>query len=582
MPDPKASELDVKLWTPRRFRTLVGICIALGTLLRLESLGTPWILDDYMQLGMSSRVFWAERAAWDRYRFISGDPIETRHLMDSGALPWWTEPHLKLVMFRPIASLVGALELWLVGPSPVVSHAVSLLACALVVFAVALVYRRLLPCRTACIALPIYVLGRSHDIPVGWVANRAAIFAALFGALALHGHVRWRESGARSGLAQAVLCLSSSALSAEYGLATFGLFFAYEMFGSRPSRLRALLPAFAVGLCYVAAYRGLGFGTRGTSVYADPTTEPGRFLMTALTNVPLLGAEVLWPSPMRGATMVAGILAVALGISLLVPALSQKARRTVLGATIAGFIACLPLTVAAVPNPRLLEIPNIAFAGALAVLLDETADVTGRVRWFAVRLVTSVQLFLAPVVAWLEMHLTRTTSSYLYEEGAKMPLEGEANEDAILVAAPEIFSLHDPPMVRHLESKTMPRAWWVLSVADSAHRLERVAADTLELQVLGAGLFDTPNRDAYQPPKPPLAAGSVVDTGRLRVTVLAVGPAGPTRIRFRFPENLDAPNVTLLTAGANGYQRMTPPTIGQSVVLPKATLSPVVAPALRY
>jgi hypothetical protein len=568
-------------WTRRRFAGLVATCIGLGTLLRIEAIGTPWALDDFMQIGMSAGVFWSPRAIWDRYRFVSGDPAETSRLVATGALPWWTEPHLKLAMARPIASVAGALELAVIGPNAAVAHALSLFWCAAAVLAVGLVYRRLLPWRTAVIALPIYVLGRSHDIPVGWVANRAAIFATLFGALAVHGHVRWRESGSRWGLLEAVLCLAASAASAEYGIATFGLLVAYELVLSRRGRMVALLPAIAVGLGYAVAYHALGFGTRGTSLYADPINEPRRFVMTALTNVPLLAGEALWPSPLRGVWKVIGVTAILVAIAALFPVLSSKARRSVAGAMFAGLLASIPLTSAAVPNPRLLEIPDIAFVGALAILFEATAETKGRVRMVAVRFVASAHLFLAPLVAWLEMHFTRTMSNFLTFEATSAPLSPDT-EDVILVAAAEVFSLHDPPMARHLAGLSMPRAWWVLSVADCAHRLRRVGTDTLELEVLGDGLFDSSNRAAYEPPKPPLVVGSTVDAGRMQATVLAVGPSGPTRVRFHFAEELDDRRVALLTSGPEGYRRLPVPAVGQSVVLPGVTLPPVVAQSLRY
>jgi hypothetical protein len=68
----------------------------------------------------------------------------------------------------------------------------------------------------------------------------------------------------------------------------------------------------------------------------------------------------------------------------------------------------------------------------------------------------------------------------------------------------------------------------------------------------------------------------------MQATVLAVGPSGPTRVRFHFAEELDDRRVALLTSGPEGYRRLPVPAVGQSVVLPGVTLPPVVAQSLRY
>ena len=66
-------------------------------------------------------------------------------------------------------------------------------------FAFSVLARELVPRATAACAVLIFVLDPARIVPIGWLANRAALICTLFGILAMYTHLRWREHGLRFG-----------------------------------------------------------------------------------------------------------------------------------------------------------------------------------------------------------------------------------------------------------------------------------------------------------------------------------------------------------------------------------------------
>src|SRR6185369_5071046 len=104
-------------------------------------------------------------------------------------LPWWSAPDLKLAFCRPLSALSLWLDYRLFPNSPALMHAESLLWFAALLGVVTFLYRRLLaPAWVAGLAALLYAVDPGHAVPVAWLANRNAVFATLFGVLALLAH----------------------------------------------------------------------------------------------------------------------------------------------------------------------------------------------------------------------------------------------------------------------------------------------------------------------------------------------------------------------------------------------------------
>ena len=69
----------------------------------------------------------------------------------------------------------------------------------------------------AALAALLYVIDDARGMPVGFIANRNALLATVFGVLSLIAHDRWRRDGWHSVVVVVPFCLLLALLSAEAG-----------------------------------------------------------------------------------------------------------------------------------------------------------------------------------------------------------------------------------------------------------------------------------------------------------------------------------------------------------------------------
>ncbi len=171
------------------------LALGLGAGLRIPALLSPFHSDDYQQLAMLHGRFTLKRAPWDLFWFGPRSSTELHRLVDFGFDPWWTSPHHRLSMFRPLSSLLIWLDDRLFGLDPLAWHLHSLLWWVALIAAVAALLASLLPKRVAALALLLFALDEAHNAPLTWLANRSTLVAATFGALGLWAHLRARRAG---------------------------------------------------------------------------------------------------------------------------------------------------------------------------------------------------------------------------------------------------------------------------------------------------------------------------------------------------------------------------------------------------
>src|SRR5688500_7216699 len=87
----------------RLFWLAVAASIAIGCWLRSPALQAGFHTDDAVQIGMLRGELGAHRSMFDLFRFADGDRDGLK-LIESGYHPWWSQPNLRIAMFRPLAS----------------------------------------------------------------------------------------------------------------------------------------------------------------------------------------------------------------------------------------------------------------------------------------------------------------------------------------------------------------------------------------------------------------------------------------------------------------------------------------------
>jgi len=590
-----------------RLLPIATVCaLAAGAALRWPALLVGFYTDDYQQLAMLRDRFLLARPPWDLFWFGPRSAAEMQRLVDFGFDPWWTAEEHRLAMFRPLSSLMIALDERLFGGDAFARHLHSLAWWALLIVAVALLLGRLLPRAVAALALVLFTLDEAHGVPLGWLANRSTLVAAAFGVLALLAHVHAHERKRRSWLALSCLLWALALASGEYAFGLLVYLLAYEVLVVRDplrTRLARLLPAGTLAAVYVGLRAQLGHGVAGSGMYIGPG-EPLRYLVEAGARIAALAGELLFNVPaawLRNNTPWRNIV---LDLELFTPGAwhelpDWRSYHVVIGAValFAGalllrrlsraagcdyvqirWLACasllaLPVAAAATPSSRLLIAPAIGASALLAAaIVHGLRNVRGSVPF--------AMLCLAALVVHgaLAAHTGRGDAVRLrahadaarrWSLGAELPDDARALE-VVMVSASDFTTATHLPWLRLEHGKMLPRSYRRLSGALQAHQLLRVDESTLELTVLSSDVRDAFAGSLYRAGDDELEVGDVVRMRGMEVTVLAVQDGNPRWLRVRFDVQLEDPRLVFLHARPEGLRRFAPPRVGERMMLPRA------------
>jgi len=558
--------------------------LLLGVVLRAPSLSVGRLGDDWYHLSMIERTYPVPRSATNLYDFVRDDPAEHRALRDRGVFPWWTTPSLKLSPWRPLTSATLALDHALFGRSPVGPHAVSLAAWAALLLAFAWWLRAALPEPAALLALALLCLDEAPTVPVAWIANRASLLATAFGLLG--GGVLARTRGRRD--ARAVAAVASlfalSVLAGEYGLAVTGAAVAFELVADpaawRTGRAR-LAAAVAPGVLYLLAWKLLGYGARGSSVYVDPLSQPGAWLTAVRARALAFVGELTCAIPM-GATMTRPaptLLALAVGaaVAAAVLARAQPLPRRAALATLAASAAALLPVLSAPLNGRVLLPAAPFFAASLAALAWSAWSARrGALGWLlgaATGLGLAVHLTAPPVLAWRELHglVAWRPTAIPWRALPGVDACRPTDQDHVLLAASDFGMLHTSALYWQARGCAQPRTWRVLSASQGATIVLRDGDASLEVRALDGGSVLGLHGMLWRM-APPFRAGERFTAKGFAADVLAVTDGRPTRVRYSFERSLDDPRVVLWMITPTGFEQVAPPAVGRGRLVPYAEM----------
>jgi hypothetical protein len=423
---------------------------ALGMLLVLPSLWAGFAGDDLLfrcalgrgdcpAIGEAPRPF-------DLFRFFDDVPEHVRTRRELGLLPWWGYEGLRLAALRPIASLTHAFDWFAFGDRPWPMHLHSVLWYGLVVLVAAALYRRLLgPTWVAGLASLLFAIDDAHGTPAGWLANRNALCAAVFGLLALRAQASFRETGSRKAALLAPAALAASLLSAEAGLGTCAYLFAYALTldrGPLRQRLVSLLPSAGVVALWGLVHRALGYGSWGSGLYADPGREPLAFAVATVKQAPalLLGQLTLspltdlWPvlrAPGHAALWAGGVAATLTIAWLCAPVLrrDRRARFFAIGA----LLSIVPVS-GVIPSDRLTLFAGFGAHGLLSIW---AGDLAGRVRVppdlrRAALALAALHLGLSPLILPARTFTVTALHAVLERVALSAPLEGLDRRETVV------------------------------------------------------------------------------------------------------------------------------------------------------
>ncbi len=561
----------------------------LSALLMLPSLDVGFQLDDFPQ-----RLIWLGLTEirihpLDAFASVDGSAATNATFRDLGFTPWWAPDDLKFAFCRPLSAATHQLDFLLWPDRPAVMHLQSLAWLAAMVFAGALVYRRIFrgdsgfPGWAAGLAVLLFAVDNSHALPAAWLANRNALLGATFGLFALVAHDRWRRDGWRPGAWVAPVLLALGLLSAEIALGAAAFLLAYGLTleeGPLARRVASLAPILIGFGTWAIYYKLGGFGSRGSGLYVDPGTEPLRYLRALYEHLPALWIGTWTPFPadlvtaFSGRTIafavLASVLAVVLGL-LFIPLLrtDRAARFFALG-------ALLSLVPSAATNPsnRLLLFTSFGALGLVVSLAARKADLYrgGGGRWATTALAVLLIFHLPLEILAAPFYATspRQLGDPVVAAVASFPTPSEGTRQDVYVLNPPdyLMNVSYVPAILAFRHRPLPHRVRGLAAGPVALTVERPNERTLILAAR-EGFLSGPLGRLFRSESRSFQPGERVEIPGVAVQVIDTTADGaPARVAFRFDRPLEDPSLRFVVWRGEGFETFPPPAIGERVELP--------------
>ena len=557
--------------------------LALGLILALPALGVGLVNDDLLhRAALAGIIEDYQRGPTELYDFMGTEIIPEAR--ERGLLPWWTNDDLSVRFFRPTSSALLALDATLFGRASLPAHAHSVLWFLALLLVVGLLYRRVLPRRSASAAIFVYAVAGAHGIPLAWLAARHVVVTAVFGLVALLLHLRARQDGWWPGRLLSPLALAVALTAGESALGSAALILFFELLRRDEPlvvRLRAVAPTVLLVAGYLLLYLAAGYGSHGSGAYVNPLANPVDFLAAATTRVPALVAETLGALPSvlytgvpeaRIALALLGVLAILTTVVVLRAAWHRldPRERSALPWLLAGCLAALLPVSAAVIGGRLLTVALVggsALVGVLLVRLWGLAAESGALRRRLLQAFVVVMLLAHFVLGPTVRVGTAIVLAGLSEEQWRIGREAQVAclGEVVLVNGADPSINHYAFVAAALSGAEVPRTVRVLLIAPQALRIEDVDETGFELLVVGER---RPNEWERVVTDRLPRAGDRVELDGFRADVLESTELGPTRVRFDFGRPLDSADLCFVQWRGGRIRPLPAPRSGQVVLLP--------------
>jgi len=580
-------------WSRRRL-ALAVLLVACGVANNTRSLGWGFVYDDYAhQIVLRHPNLRGYMQPWNLYNF-GERPGPGEPLYERGLYPWWTDTDFKLRFFRPVTSLSIWLDYRLFGDWAPGYHVTSLTLFGIFLALTLKLFRDLgVPPPAALWALAILALDDIHVMPVGWIANRNTVLAALFTVitvLAVHHH---RRTGRLRFLTLAVVGFLLACGSKESGLIAWPLAVFYLLLvdstegrtlGAGLRRLVQSPVVWALGVAaagFLAYYFAAGYGAR-SAMYPTPWGDPAEYLRRLLMLAVFAPASLFFgyaydtiaaaPGLARLMLCVWGPLVAAAAVVLF-----RTVRFTSLSVFALGWVILSLLPEAgADPSDRLFMTAEIGSALLIGLFFERLGR--WRDRW---RERQYARVVLAAL--WLAVAFPGSFAMTIVRDRV---FSGMARDDRAAIASAEID--HSGPEPRTVLLVNSPSAMlgmlflptWRAIYDDTDVRLfalqlgrrpllwTRNSDRVMTLTSRGSAFTDNQCERLFRTLRGPRRPGSTYRAAAFIATVVEADPRGFRSVRFEFPASLDDPAYCFLAWRDGRLRRTAPPRIGETRSLP--------------
>lgn len=514
---------------PRRARAGLVVALVAGLGSHIPSLRAPPVIDDHFHRAWLDGSAAIPRAPWDLYRWVSSGEVD--RLIRAGHIPWWSDPGLRIAVFRPISSLTRWLDHVALADRSVLSHTHSILWWLVLMLLVWVGLRGVVSATARGAAITLVSLSPTLLVPVRWLADRNALISFAF---ATGGWVvASRQSDDRRAFTVIASLTACAALGGEIAWSLVPVLVALHALRSDDAR-RSLRFATAAGTGLVAVLglsRFLGYGIHRSGIYLDPFTQPAEYVrqlplrLALLTSrLPAAAIDALLPGAgglREFLALPAFLLAVALPLALLP---GTKRRAWLLVAALASLLPVVP----AVPSLRLL------FGHHLALVMFAvwpTPQPTSALRR-GIALGPIAVLLLGATLA-----TARDASQQIHPPAAVTSLAalGVRFSDRVLLVSTSNFEVFQHPDVIR-RGFASPAEWLVACSARSPVLLTRSGTRTLALRATTPLLHPA---DLYRSHHNALRLGERHRIGSVTLTVRAVSEGRPIWLDLDFDDDLE-------------------------------------------
>lgn len=582
---------QIKTLSNQHPRLLPVSLAVLAFLVSLPSLWNGFCMDDHlMRLIIKGFPGMPEAMPHPRdfFAFAGETPAQKETLIERGFLPWWTSPHWRVAFWRPLTSWSHWLDWRILGDHALPMHLHNLIWYALLVAALAVLYRRFItPVWVAGLAGLMYLLDAAHGMPVGWIANRNGILCAFFTVLTIYFHDRWRRDGWKAGAILAIAALALGVLSGEGGIAAGGYLAAYVLFVERApwrERLLSLVPYGVVVIAWRLVYQHLGYGATGGLLYVDPGSDPFQFALDLLLYWPafvfaqLVGGEAMaWNflPPIWKWGVYSAAIGILMFLAMALAPLLKRDRTARFWA--AGMALSLLPSCAALPQARLLFSSGI---GAMALIAQFIAWRTsashegeGKLYQKLARTVLWTWVIFHIAISAVAMPITtcamKTTERSVLKMIDEIPT-GAGIENRKIVVVNSFMEVLPPCffLVRLVNGAPIPKYCRLLTAGSHYTEVSRADEQTLRVKA-DAGFAAPPWTPTFRNLKTePFHAGQTVTLDDMTVEIVSVAKDGhPQEMLFHFSAPLEDPSFQWLAYRDGHHIPFTPPRIGQTVRL---------------
>jgi hypothetical protein len=252
------------------------------------------------------------------------------------------------------------------------------------------------------------------------------------------------------------------------------------------------------------------------------------------------------------------------------PRLDEAERRGLRWLAAGAAISLVPV-LATFPLNRLLLMPSLGGSALIAaVLVHGWRAADDRLLRYSARLL----FFTTVVVGVLGWPLAAGVMELASREVDRNSLVTKMSDEALsgrvfVFVAPDPAATLYVPMVRAWHHKPASRTWVTISFAPFAHRLERTAVDTVELEVVDGRMLETVFEQLMRSAAYPVPMGLKVRLNGAELTVIGFDQGLPNRVSVRFDQDPEAGGYTLARWEDGELKPLVLPAVGETLELPR-------------